>query len=1280
MRRAQGNFVMDTDLYACYLCVPVHLDLAMNTQEWQRLSKILQSLNESDVKVANQIGIKIDYVAHRAHTGGTGGARNIHHSTNDVNSPAQEEERRHRRFYAACILRELIEETPKEEVMQRYNLQSSMVADFQNNAARFAAKGKAFCERLGATSWTFIGAVLEKFSTRISLFAKTDILHLTAIKGVKTNTARLLFSAGLQDAEAVALADVKAIVKALETSAKYNGKSSEEAKAILRGKARQIKDAATRLLLRNEGGPTQKHSKAGGSEESPPVMKKVGYQGGRKSVDGGRGGGKKRDRETAEEQQPGIGIDAPQKKSRGDGASGSKDRPAAGAGAALRKSGKEQHDADGANPPEVDYGGYTEDWEAADAAAAELAAKQKAAAKAEAEMAAKKMKLQQEQKAKTQTKEQIERVSDEMQIPRDEPHPRTSNDRTAVRAVPASNPDKAANSAPCPAAEAPAKVAPRKISKAPPKGLFYLAHENRVTRFISILSELPRFAAEFVLVPQPNTVTHATVAAAAAAVLAPPAPRITIDKKGKKSTNVPLPASKRQRGQSAVAAATTIIVPMDLDLDGGTTNSGNGNGAGSSRAAQSGPKPGTVLGLAVSWGPGSAAYIPFHGQTDEFKTAAASQLASVMVRPEIEVVWFGWKDQVEATRWLISHAPNESLPNRRSPGGKEDPSKKEWRIGSGLSLGMVDARIAAWMCRPDKGDFRDGLTTEIDLFDVFIPKKSGGPKKKVHGPEFLLEEMTKDATAATVVCQGLDKNKDMSSRAIAACRKAALTFALYEAASKELVSHGDPALMSALGDREMALVPVLADMQEAGVGYDLTKLQKLIPRITRRISEIESLAYKSLGGHRFQLSSAKDINEVIYERLRLPPPPTAEIVHKQKDGSTRISYSTKKDCLEALAEKHPVVPIILEHRRLSHTLSRAKDMLSTALVAKQWSGLVSEGSREVVKVNGCFFQTTAATGRLSMGEPNLQNLHRPFPTIVTASQKDTNTSNVGECDDDDVVMTQHGVHMELDVNIRAAIVPVRSGRVILSADFRQIEFRMMAHFSGDADLRAMFTDGAEDPFKILASKWRKIPIANVTSELRNHTKQICYAVIYGMGAARMAEDMKITAKKAEKLKSEFLETYSGLKRWIEGVKMDCAEKQFITTLAGRRRWLPHIKSENWSLKSKAEREAVNSVCQGSAADVAKMSMIMIWRRMIDEELSSHAAMVLQIHDELLFDVEESYVDRVAGIVVDCMEGAAPEVEVPLRARLSVGRSWGELKPYELARDSGINNSIDIVPK
>jgi DNA polymerase theta len=254
--------------------------------------------------------------------------------------------------------------------------------------------------------------------------------------------------------------------------------------------------------------------------------------------------------------------------------------------------------------------------------------------------------------------------------------------------------------------------------------------------------------------------------------------------------------------------------------------------------------------------------------------------------------------------------------------------------------------------------------------------------------------------------------------------------------------------------------------------------------------------------------------------------------------------------------------------------------------------------------------------------------------------------------------------VRLEANLRAAIVASAPGRLVLSADYAAVELRLMAHFSGDAALAALLRDGADhDAFVALAARWRGVAPAAVTAAQRAEAKELTYGVCYGMGDAALSGKLGVDARAAGRLRADFLAALPGVERWRRSVIAACRADGFVETLSGRRRWIPAIASEVGPLRAQAERRAVNSVCQGSAADVAKAAMVAFARRARRELPPGAAALVLQIHDELLVDVAPEAAAAAAALLLACMEGApaalGKPLSVPLRVKIKAGPSWGE---------------------
>ncbi|KAL3276559.1 hypothetical protein HHI36_011933 [Cryptolaemus montrouzieri] len=396
---------------------------------------------------------------------------------------------------------------------------------------------------------------------------------------------------------------------------------------------------------------------------------------------------------------------------------------------------------------------------------------------------------------------------------------------------------------------------------------------------------------------------------------------------------------------------------------------------------------------------------------------------------------------------------------------------------------------------------------------------------------------------------------------------------------------------------EMAATLSISKMEIAGIGIDITALESLISSIKLNASTIEKKIY-SLAGKKFSLTSSKEVARVI-------------------GLGTSRKVSMKKQTLEQ--SKHPISDLILLWRKLSCTLSR---MLQPLL------GIVKDN-----RIYGkCIMHTS--TGRISMHEPNLQNVAKDFNFINPMTNK------------------------EVLISCRSIFVP-REGCVFLSADYCQLELRMLAHLSKD-DLLGKILNSEGDIFKSIAAKWNHITEDLVTDVLRTQTKQICYGIIYGIGSKALGEQLKIEADEAAVFMENFKNTYPGIKTFVENIIISCRSNGFVETLSGRRRHLPLIEDDNPAIKSHAERQAVNSTIQGSAADLVKISM-----KKIEEtfnnclESKEHPLLVLHLHDELLFEVQKERLAKIARLVKESMEKSVC-LSVPFPVKIKTGNSWASL--------------------
>lgn len=535
-----------------------------------------------------------------------------------------------------------------------------------------------------------------------------------------------------------------------------------------------------------------------------------------------------------------------------------------------------------------------------------------------------------------------------------------------------------------------------------------------------------------------------------------------------------------------------------------------------------------------------------------------------------------------------------------------------------------------------------------------------------------------------------------SGRHLHACRRACLALKLHRILAPMLQSE---AVLPALMGLEMPLVRLLAAMEARGIALDPAVLNAQQPAMVKRLGQLEAAAAKYNRGVKFNLSSPADVRSVLFEKLKLPPPPAAM---NAKSGN----LSTNAEVLGELLCQHPLPGIILQHRKLSKLLdgflntllakvqqAAAADsshyvsatgagagsavlaagggpgsaLLTVAAGADSRSSSASAASQQrLVRIRGTFLQTNTSTGRLAMDDPSLQTIPRPVEYQLALSP--ASQAAAAAAGDDVSAGSPVAVMQQQLSNIRAAFVAPR-GSVLVSADYCQIELRLMAHFSGDAALLAALTQPGADPFVEMAASWLKLDKAQVTPEQRSHAKRLSYGLLYGMGPSALAAELGVAVGEAVQLAEDFRRSHPGLDAWIKGIIGGCRDTTWVTTIAGRRRHLPHIRAtgkNNNAERSQAERQAVNSVCQGSAADIVKGAMLQLEQQLQQRGWAGSARLLLQVHDELLFEVSEVQLPQVAALVRAVMEGAAGVwgVRVPLPVKLSVGPSWGQLQAYD----------------
>ena len=397
---------------------------------------------------------------------------------------------------------------------------------------------------------------------------------------------------------------------------------------------------------------------------------------------------------------------------------------------------------------------------------------------------------------------------------------------------------------------------------------------------------------------------------------------------------------------------------------------------------------------------------------------------------------------------------------------------------------------------------------------------------------------------------------------------------------------------------EMPLVFTLYDMEQNGVKIEADALKIYGEQLGSRIVEVEKKIYEETG-ETFNINSPKQLGVILFEKLGLP--------HGKK---TKTGYSTSADILDKLAPDYPVVSDILEYRQLTKLKSTYADGLANYI-------------REDGRIHGKFNQTITATGRISSTEPNLQNIP---------------------------------VRMELGRLIRKVFIP-EDDFVFVDADYSQIELRILAHCSGDEKLINAYKE-ARDIHRITASQVFHIPFDEVTELQRRNAKAVNFGIVYGISSFGLSEDLSITKKEAAQYIESYFKTYPGIKTFLDDAVAGAKDRGYVTTLFGRRRPVPELSSSNFMQRSFGERVAMNSPIQGTAADIMKIAMIAVNKRLKEQNLKSR--LVLQVHDELLIEAHKDEVEQVKEILVYEMEHAA-SLSVPLDADMHTGENWYEAK-------------------
>lgn len=401
-----------------------------------------------------------------------------------------------------------------------------------------------------------------------------------------------------------------------------------------------------------------------------------------------------------------------------------------------------------------------------------------------------------------------------------------------------------------------------------------------------------------------------------------------------------------------------------------------------------------------------------------------------------------------------------------------------------------------------------------------------------------------------------------------------------------------------LNEIELPLTEVLASMEHYGVRVDSEGIKRFGETLTEEMSGIEQQIY-FMAGHEFNIGSPKQLGVVLFEEMGLPT-----------GKKTKTGYSTNAEVLENLRDKHEIVDLILQYRQLSKLNSTYVEGLLK---------VVAEDGR----VHSLFKQTETRTGRISSAEPNVQNIP---------------------------------VRTELGRNMRKFFV-AEEGCTLLDADYSQIELRILAHMSGDKNMQEGFANGM-DIHTSTAAQVFDMPADMVTSEMRRAAKAVNFGIVYGIGAFSLSKDIDVTVAEADRYIKNYLAKYPNVSRFMDDTVKNAKEKGYAVTMFGRRRPIPELKNSNKNVQAFGKRAAMNAPVQGTAADIIKIAMIKVYKRLKAENLE--ARLILQVHDELIIEVTEKDAERAAAVLGEEMRGAAT-LDVPLTADVSKGRTWYDAK-------------------
>ncbi len=497
---------------------------------------------------------------------------------------------------------------------------------------------------------------------------------------------------------------------------------------------------------------------------------------------------------------------------------------------------------------------------------------------------------------------------------------------------------------------------------------------------------------------------------------------------------------------------------------------------------------------------------------------------------------------------------------------------------------------------------RYGVTIRGADFDTMIASYVLNPGNRQHNLDLLCLEQFNYKKIPTSELIGTGKKqktmREVTPAEVAryAGEDADFTFRLYRHFEPKLRAAG---LYELFETMEMPLVEVLRAMEWEGIALDLPFLKNMSAELEAKLGQLMAEIYE-LAGEEFNLNSPAQLSKILFEKLKLP----------RKKRTKTGGSSTDADVLEELAHHHAMPAKLLDYRELAKLKSTYVDALPQ--MVNPFTG----------RLHTSYNQTVAATGRLSSSDPNLQNI--PIRT-------------------------------ELGRQIRRAFIPRKKGWLLLDADYSQIELRLVAHLAQDANMIEAFRND-EDIHSATSSRIFNVPMSEMTPDIRRRAKEINFGIIYGMGAYGLSKRLGISVDEAQQFITSYFVQYPGVNAFMAGTIADAHKNGYVTTMFNRRRYLPDIHSDNQRVREAAERVAINTPIQGSAADLIKIAMLNIHRRLLKENLQ--AKMILQVHDELVFEAPENEIEKLRALVIEEMSGAV-HLDVPIKVEAGVGENWLE---------------------